>query len=265
MEQMWDSIEEAYDGDFALNSYESLKSEVDTSSQVDLEANKDLLHIQFPSARKHKSQCFANNEESTEKIRKDLATENSKLRDKEEHLKNLFERAKKESTKLRKAKEELQRCRESLKRREQSLQMEEIEVMHEKEQIEHEKEDLMKLKAQLSHDFAKLKQERQKLQVEKRDIECASKEIGKTSKKLTREKVLLKKSSLNLKPKVFETKEKLEDCNNQNLELNITSISTEPINMLSPQLFKTRSEPSTDRKVAKTPIPQGRVLTFNRD
>lgn len=199
---------------------------------ADLDIDKDALHIQFP-----KKQKAAGTDESVEKLRKELANENSKLRDKEENLKLLFEKAKKESAKLKKAKAELQRCRESLKRREQSLQMEEIEVMHEKETIEQEREDLMKLKAQLSHDFAKLKQERQKLQVEKRDIETTTKELGSTSKKITREKVILKKSSLQLKLKqtLMPKLSKLE-TSSQNLDLNMLTFSTEPCCTSSPEI-----------------------------
>ena len=164
---------------------------------ADFESEKESLYAQWANYKREKSRNKSGpHDESMEKLRNELAQENTRLREKETSLKMLFEQAKKENAKLKKTKAELKRCRENLKRREQSLLMEELSIQQEKNKLSKEQEEVSAIKSQLNHDFAKLKQERQKLNSEKREIENISKELGNTSKKIAREKILLKKSSL---------------------------------------------------------------------
>jgi len=215
---------------------------------AELEAEKDALNAKWA----HFNKSSKLHTESVQKLRKELAEENNKLREKEANLKSLFEQAKNESAKLKKAKAELKRCRESLKRREQSLQMEEVEIQNEKQRIQKEREQQQQFRAQLSHDFAKLKQEKHKLTASKRDLEKTSKELGANTKQLLKEKVFLSKLSLqaktqdnsewelrNIKSALRDNKELLNAKSEENLKQEDSSnLRLSPFKFWSPEAPK---------------------------
>ena len=186
---------------FSLHSsHNSLEIREEYFKQLKSDPDDDLM-VQLANYRREKSRNKSTvQDDNIEKIKSDLAQENSRLRDKDSGLRILFEQAKRENAKLKKAKAEIKRCKENLKRREQSLIVEEVNLQQEKSKLVKEKEEIQAMKSQLSHDSAKLKQEKQKLSNEKREIESLTKELGQASKRIHKEKIMIKKSSLTTRP-----------------------------------------------------------------